>query len=272
MVFSEYANYYDLYYAEKDYAAEVEFVLELASMHGVKPKTVLDMGCGTGRHLAEFHKRGLKCDGFDLSSEMHSHARKRLTGTGINLSQGNLIDFENGERYDILVALFAVMGYLTDNTQLAAGLETARKHLEPDGIFVFDGWFGPAVLFQQPEKRRHEYTNGQDTIVREVTPHLDPVDQTVTVHYDVYAKRDGQLVKQIQEDHIMRFMFVQEMKLAMERSGLELAYFCPFPEPNRKLTTNTWNVTFVGRRKGASNAKKRIGLMENYAAQRSKFT
>ena len=245
MVFSEYSDFYDLYYADKDYAAEADFILELAARFGDTPKTLLDMGCGTGRHLKEFVKRGLKCDGFDLSGEMLSQAHKRLAGTGVDLSQGNLTDFENGKQYDIVVSMFAVMGYLTDNAQLVAGLRTARRHLKKGGIFVFDGWFGPAVLSQRPERRRHQYKNGQDTIVREVTPHLDPIRQAVTVHYDVFTQRDGQIIKQIKENHIMRFMFVQEMTLLMQSAGLKLVHYCPFLEPDGQLSTDTWNVSFV---------------------------
>lgn len=248
MVFSEYSDFYDLYYADKDYAAEVDFVLELAARFRDTPKTLLDMGCGTGRHLKEFVKRALKCDGFDLSGEMLSQAHKRLAGTGVDLSQGNLTDFENGKQYDIVVSMFAVMGYLTDNAQLVAGLSTARRHLKKGGIFVFDGWFGPAVLSQRPERRRHQYKNGQDTIVREVTPHLDPIRQAVTVHYDVFTQRDGQIIKQIKENHIMRFMFVQEMTLLMQSAGLKLVHYCPFLEPDGQLSTDTWNVSFVAQK------------------------
>ena len=247
MVFSEYSDFYDLYYADKDYAAEVDFVLELAARFGNTPMTLLDMGCGTGRHLEEFVKRGLKCDGFDLSAEMLSHARKRLAGTGVNLSEGNLTDFENGKQYDIVVSMFAVMGYLTSNNKLLAGLETARKHLKEDGVFIFDGWFGPAVLAQGPEKRRHEYREGENLVLREVTPRLDSVQQTVTVHYEVSVQRDGRIMKQTQEDHIMRFMFVQEIALAMKMAELNLVFFCPFLEANGYLSTGSWNVTFVAR-------------------------
>ena len=36
MISSEYSDYYDLYYADKDYKAEVDFVLELAARCGSK--------------------------------------------------------------------------------------------------------------------------------------------------------------------------------------------------------------------------------------------
>lgn len=248
MAFSEYSDYYDLYYVDKNYSAEVDFVLELASRFGVKPQTLLDMGCGTGRHLEEFVKRGLKCDGFDLSIEMLSSASKRLVGTDVDLSEGNITDFENRKQYDLVVAMFAVMGYLTDNESLLAGLRTAYKHLRPKGVFIFDGWFGPAVLAQQPEERCHEYQNGQDTVVRKVTPFLDAIRQTVTVHYDVSINRNGQIIKQIEEDHVMRYLFVQEMAVLMQSAGFKLAHYCPFLEANGQLSADNWNVTFVAQR------------------------
>jgi len=142
------------------------------------------------------------------------------------------------------------MGYLTDNAQLIAGLKTARKHLEPGGVLIFDGWFGPAVLSERPEKRCHQYKYGRDTITREASPHLDPVRQTVTVHYDVSTLQGGEISDvRIQEDHIMRLMFVQEMALAMETAGLQFVRCCPFLDLDGELTTATWNVTFVARRK-----------------------
>ena len=249
MVFSEYSNYYDLYYADKDYAAEADFVLELASRFGANPQTLLDMGCGTGRHLEEFVKQGLKCDGFDLSSEMLSQAKERLGGSGVTLQKGNLVDFENHKQYDLVIAMFAVMGYLPDNERLLAGLRTAQKHLNPKGVFIFDGWFGPAALAQKPEKRRHEYEDGQNTVVRKVTPSLDPVRQTVTVHYDISVNRNGKIIKQIQEDHVMRFMFIQEMAILTQSAGLKLVHYCPFLEPDGQLSTDTWNVTFAAQLK-----------------------
>ncbi len=248
MLFSEHSNYYDLYYADKDYAAEAGFVLELASRFGVNLKTLLDMGCGTGRHLEQFAKRGLICDGFDISEKMLSQAKERLAGSGVTFQKGNLIDFENHKQYDLVIAMFAVMGYLPDNEQLLAGLRTAQKHLNPKGVFIFDSWFGPAVLSQKPEKRRHEYEDGQNTVVRKVAPSLDPVRQTVTVHYDVSVNRNGQIIKQIQENHVMRFMFVQEMAILMQSADLKLIHSCPFLEPDGKLSTNTWNATFVAQR------------------------
>lgn len=245
-MFNKYADYYDLYYAEKDYAAEVAFILKLAKKFKRKPKTLLDMGCGTGRHLAEFAAQGLVCDGFDLSSKMLQQAKERLAGrVSVGLSLGNLTDFENGKRYDLVVSMFAVMGYLISNNDLLAGFRTARRHLAPGGLFVFDAWFGPAVLAQSPEKRRHEYLEGAQKIVRVVSPELDVVRQMVTVNYEIQVSEVNRLIKTLKEAHQMRYMFVQEVAMALDFCGLRLIDARPFLASRSKLTTDTWNVSFV---------------------------
>jgi len=46
-----YSQYYDLLYQDKDYVGEVKYVDNLiAKFSEGKSKTILDMGCGTGKH------------------------------------------------------------------------------------------------------------------------------------------------------------------------------------------------------------------------------
>ena len=52
---AEYADTYDIVYREKDYAREVAAIGRLFERYKADPiKSVLDLGCGTGRH-AIFH-------------------------------------------------------------------------------------------------------------------------------------------------------------------------------------------------------------------------
>jgi SAM-dependent methyltransferase len=246
-VFTDYAQFYDLYYAHKDYEAEAQFVLDLAGRFGDAPRSVLDMGCGTGRHITEFLKRGLRCEGFDRSPAMLERARKSLAGQDIRLTEGDLTSFQGGSTHGLVVSMFAVMGYLTSNEDLIAGLRTARRHLSESGVFVFDGWFGPAVLSQRPAYRRHEYRRGEELIVREANPELDPVSQTVNVRYEVTVSAGGRPVNHISEEHRMRLMFAQEMALAASAAGLEIVHCCPFMQPDGRVSTETWNVCFAAR-------------------------
>lgn len=77
-VFEKYADFYDSYYRDKGYNAEVNFVLDLAKQNSIPPRTILDIGCGTGGHLIPFAKKGLKVTGFDISEAMIKQAKEKL--------------------------------------------------------------------------------------------------------------------------------------------------------------------------------------------------
>jgi hypothetical protein len=49
--------------------------------------------------------------------------------------------------------IFHVFSYQTTNGDLVAALTTAKEHLNPDGILIFDCWYGPAVLSNKPTIR-----------------------------------------------------------------------------------------------------------------------
>ena len=63
-VFKDYAYYYNLFYGDKDYSHEAEQVKKLICEYGVNKEvsTILDMGCGTGKHDFELCKLGYQVE------------------------------------------------------------------------------------------------------------------------------------------------------------------------------------------------------------------
>jgi hypothetical protein len=49
--------------------------------------------------------------------------------------------------------MFAVLGYQGENDDVLAALKTAHRHARPGGLFLFDVWYGPAVLHERPSQR-----------------------------------------------------------------------------------------------------------------------
>jgi hypothetical protein len=92
--------------------------------------------------------------------------------------------------------------------------------------------------------------------LRKATPYLDPVNQVTTVQYEIISKKANESQNSLTEEHIMRFMFVQETKLAMKACGLDLLYCCPFLSPDGDLSLETWNITFVGRLTDTKTSRK----------------
>ena len=74
-VFNAYARYYDLLYKDKDYRSEVNFVEARIREYAPSAKSLLDMGCGTGRHDIPLWEKGYAICGVDQSEQMLAMAR-----------------------------------------------------------------------------------------------------------------------------------------------------------------------------------------------------
>jgi SAM-dependent methyltransferase len=248
--FQGYARFYDLLYATKSYDAEVAFVLDRITAAGKPaPRRMLDLGCGTGGHMAPLLQRGISVSGVDRSDVMVAQAKTKLAatagGAAQKLSVGDIREFRDGSTYDVVVSMFAVMGYLTSNNDFLKGLATARAHLNPGGLFLFDVWHGAAVLNELPETRIHQYRSPDGSTLKLVTPRLDCTKNVVSVHYRILTL-DGNAVKaDVEETHEMRFFFVPEIALMLGQAGFRLVEVCEFMHADRSPEIGTWNLAVV---------------------------
>ena len=241
--FEDYAAYYDLIYKDKDYKKEVDFIEEIFGES--KPKKILEVGCGTGSYTRILLDRGYKVTAVDVSGDMLKIASEKCDCKFI---KGDIRDITLNEKFDTCIAMFAVMGYITENAEIIKVLNNIRKHLKPNGIFVFDVWNGLAVLRLLPEQRIKEVENDEIRIIRFAVPNLRAFEQICEVNYKliILNKRDNKL-KEINEKHVMRFYFPQELKYYLENAGFEVLKICPFLDLNGKVDESVWNMCVIAR-------------------------
>src|SRR5262249_33858233 len=97
LMFSRSADLYDAVYSFKDYAQEAERVHELVLERRPAASTLLDVACGTGRHLEQL-RRWYDVTGIDLDPGLLTVARKRLPD--VSLQEGDMRSFDLGRRFD----------------------------------------------------------------------------------------------------------------------------------------------------------------------------
>ena len=51
---------------------------------------------------------------------------------------------------------------------------TAAKHLKPNGVFIFDFWYGPGVLTDPPVVRLKRLENEEIEVLRIAEPVMHP--------------------------------------------------------------------------------------------------
>jgi SAM-dependent methyltransferase len=251
MVFQRYASYYDGLYRDKDYAAECNFVETLFQRHAAGPvRHVLELGCGTGGHALPLSQRGYRVTAVDRSEEMLSLARDKLRDAPnpVELVCADLRAVDLGRRFEAVIAMFAVISYQTTLTDLGKAFASARRHLPLKGLFLFDAWFGPGVLLDPPHERTKtvaEDAGPGEEIVRQARPTVDLMAQTVRVDYRVARRRGGEVLDELEESHLLRFLFPGEVELLARAAGFEVLRACPFLEPDRPLSARDWNASWA---------------------------
>ena len=134
---------YDVLHAarRKDYDREAEEVV--ARIRRLRPdaRSILDVACGTGMHLAAFARMGFEVEGVELSPEMLAVARGRLPG--VPLHEADMRTFRLGRRFDAVTCLFSAIGYMTTPDDLSTALTTMGDHLVDGGVLVVEPWFTP---------------------------------------------------------------------------------------------------------------------------------
>ena len=150
-----YSQYYDLLYRDKNYIAEVNYIIKLIKENMDQSKTLLDMGCGTGKHAELLSDNGYIVHGIDISEDMLKIAKNRSMNKEDKLlfSNSNIQDLNLNKKFDVVVSLFHVMNYQNSDNELIKAFKVAKEHLKNDGIFIFDFWYGPAVLKDLPTIR-----------------------------------------------------------------------------------------------------------------------
>lgn len=134
------ANNYDA--AFKDYKL-LEYDHQVLLRWFAKPGRLLDLGCGTGRTLVEFGKRGFEVEGVDLAPRMLELSRRKLDEAGladVKLHEGNLADLPMDRLsppYAFAVCLGATLGYVQGHANRVRAVRQAGSLLRPGGEYVF---------------------------------------------------------------------------------------------------------------------------------------
>ena len=253
-VFGNYARYYNLLYKDKDYAAEAQFIHQLLKTHAPATQSILELGCGTGKHAALLAELGYEVYGVDLSADMLEQAEKRLptlnpeVASKLKFSQGDVRTVRVDRQFDAVISLFHVFSYQTTNQDLEAAFATAKAHLKPGGLLIFDCWYGPAELSDRPTVRVKRLEDEEIIVTRIAEPVIYPNDNLVDVNYQVFIKNKATgTVEEVQELHKMRYLFKPEIDGLFSQNqieGLAVGEWITGNAPG----FNTWGVYFVGQR------------------------
>jgi len=219
-MFTETAKFYDKIYAFKDYRAEVErllpFIRENLRSNGNR---LLDVGCGTGKHI-EYLQKHFACTGLDLLPDFLTIARERHPD--LVFHQADMIDFDLGESFDIIINLFSSIGYVKTVENLQRAIQSMARHLVPGGVLIIEPWFTPeawkpshvhGIFIDEPELK----------IARINSSRTAGRISWFDFHY-LIGTPEG--TSHYTERHELGLFTLDDMNRALEGAGLQTIYDC----------------------------------------------
>lgn len=134
------AQSYDRLTNDVDYAATVDFYLEIQRREGLSPKTAVDLACGTGSVSVLLAQKGLRVTAVDMSADMLAEAAQKAAGMEnppFFVNQ-RLEQLQLPRGVDLAVCALDSLDYITDPEDCAEAIRRVYRVLNPGGIFIFD--------------------------------------------------------------------------------------------------------------------------------------
>jgi SAM-dependent methyltransferase len=201
--------------AGKDYAVEAAAVLGRVSELHPGARSLLDVACGTGRHIEHFLGT-MSCTGVDLEPALLQLAAVRCPPARFLV--GDLTDLDLGERFDVVTCLFSGIAYVRTRHGLDVAVAGLARHLRPGGVLVVEPFLAPeawhdgevvTVFVDRPDlKLARIGVCGRD----------DAGVATFDCHYVV---GEGGRVDHFSEHHELGLFALQDYLQAFEAAGVQ---------------------------------------------------
>lgn len=152
-LFENYGQKYDQENFAQGTLGECDFIE--SELNFEKSLSILDIGCGTGRHSIELTKRGYQVTGVDLSDSMLQKAKEKAAALNltINFQKQDARNLPFSNQFDVALMLcegsFPLMETDEMNFEI---LQNASKSLKENGKFIFTTLNGLFPLYHSVEQ------------------------------------------------------------------------------------------------------------------------
>jgi dTDP-3-amino-3,4,6-trideoxy-alpha-D-glucopyranose N,N-dimethyltransferase len=211
------ARWYDAFYSDADYRWEARRVLSEIRARNPHAQSLLDVGCGSGRHLAHF-ARELDCVGLDLDRGALRLARERVPA-GTRLVHGDLTRLALDRRFDAITSLFSAIGFARTAPTMRRVVRSFARGLTPGGVVVIEPWrfAGDPV----PRPTRETATLDGTRLVRVIT---ETVTRGVTRLDISYTATSGDRTRVRNDVHELGLFSREQYATALTDAGFDVEF------------------------------------------------
>ena len=209
---------YDLVFPDADETIATMVRTAIGRYVPAAPRSILDVGCGTGRHLEALARTIPECCGVDLLESNIAYARS--VRPGITFHVGDMRTVRLGRTFDLLTCLGNALSYALTDQDLADTMSTFAAHARVGTLLVADPLNARMYLegdgFQRRIEARVETPEFTATLVS-----LHELDREARI---LRRTRTWQIAGQpdVEDYAEYRLLLPDEVQRALETAGFEV--------------------------------------------------
>ncbi|MFA9558273.1 class I SAM-dependent methyltransferase [Evansella sp. AB-rgal1] len=234
------------------FQSDISFLLEMAKKQG---GVIIDVACGTGRATIPLAKEGFQLIGVDIHSEMINEAKRKAAKLDLQIEwlkqDCTILNLPCKSNFIYTVGN-SFQHFLTNEAQDRL-LTSVNKHLEIDGVFVFNIRFPSPEELLQPSTEEYWKTyvdpETHNTVVVSTISSYDSLRQIQ--HYTTirkYKNNQGVLVDEKITNISLRYVFPQEMERMLFSNGFEIEHIYKDWAGN-PITNDSYEMIYVCKKK-----------------------
>jgi len=217
--YSESAFIYDATLEQHfDYPAACRRIHSFIQKHHVNAKTLLDVGCGTGKHLY-FLQEHYQVEGLDISPQMLKIARNRFPD--IPFHEGSMLNFDLQKKFDVITCLYASLTLVKTLDNVKKAIACMVRHLTDGGILLIEPWWSPENLWEG--KLISSFTDEPELKI--ACMYIIRREGRLSIYDMHYMVGTPKGIKYFIEREELGLFTREEYTEALETAGLEVSYY-----------------------------------------------
>jgi len=225
------APYYDALMAGVPYGRWIDYIEDILKRLEYRPKSILDVACGTGNVTERLAARGYEVVGVDIAPAMIDIAREKRTGVEYHVQ--DMADLKLARKFDLAISLFDSLNYITDTDRLRQGMRRVAEHLNDGGLFIFD----VNTIYALSHHFFDQANLASDHFPRYIwNSHYDHETRICRVNMTFEVPEEG-AVTEFKEVHVQRGHSLEELSAWLIEAGFEVVevyHAYKFRKPTRR--------------------------------------
>lgn len=137
--YQSFAYVYDTFMDNIPYDEWSSYLLKLLHQHNIMEGTLIELGCGTATMALHMADAGFQVLGVDISQDMLTIASSKIENSSqITLILQDMCELDLDLEVPGIYCICDSLNYLLTEDEILKTFQAVKKHLTPDGTFIFD--------------------------------------------------------------------------------------------------------------------------------------